>query len=115
MASITFEGPNALGGDERITTAVRFDDSLMLLTVQSLCANYNYQPTIRNPEFDPAADQPETVPNPVGPGTFAIERIMDFCRDNVRKFSTEQAARDAAAAALAALSAVDHLEIERVP
>lgn len=102
MASITFEGPNALNLAERSTAVASYPDEAAMATVQALCSLNGYQPVI------------DGAPNPVGPGTFAIQRIMQFCRDAVVLYQSQQAQRDASVAVAAALAPLDKVTIETV-
>lgn len=83
MASMSFEGPR-LTGEGRTISTVEMPDQALLLAIQGMCHAYKYQPTVPNPDYDPNDPESEqTVPNPTGPGEFAIGKILAFCSENV--------------------------------
>lgn len=100
MASITFEGPNLLNPAERASTVASFSDEALGAVVQALCTAYGYQPVI------------DGEPNPEGPGTFAINRILDFCRDHARAYATKQAQTQAVEKVAELLAPLDNISLE---
>ncbi len=106
MASITFEGPNPLSPAERSETTAKFSDETMLATVEAICHSYGYSFTVKN-------EQGEDTPNPTGPGTFAIEKILAFCRDTTVAFNTNRAQEVARATATESLKKLDDITLER--
>lgn len=94
MPSIVFNGPNPLDptNPTMVTTTVDVETNSFLVTVQALCVNYGYQPTITSWDMtDPNNPRAVTIANPIGPGNFAIQQILNFCRDNVASYIANQA------------------------
>lgn len=110
MASITFEGldPTDPSGQSRSASKVSMPDEVMLLAVEAICVAYKYQPTVLN-------DGGETIANPVGPGTFAIQKIVDFCTDHVQSYGPKKAAKIASDAEVEKLRPLkETIKIEQV-
>lgn len=104
MATITVEGPDPTNPpDGRATMQIDILDQGLLLVVQAMCNNYKYPTMVDNPEYD--ADIPETIdgepnpdykpmqiPNPIGPGTFALQKTVGFWMDHAKAYAIEQGA-----------------------
>lgn len=102
MATITVEGPDPTNlPDGRATMQINILDQGLLLVVQAMCNNYKYPLTVNNPEYDPEIPEtvdgepnpdykPMTIPNPVGPGTFALQKTVEFWMDHAKSYAREQ-------------------------
>jgi len=102
MARVTVEGPDPTNlPDGRATLAIDILDQGLLLVVQAMCSAYNYQTMVDNPEYDPSIPEevdgqanpdykPRQIQNPVGPGTFALMKTVEFWMDHGRTYAKKQ-------------------------
>lgn len=116
MASITFTGPDPTNlAGPAVSTVVQVDDASFIVTVQSICANRSYQPMVPGSVNEDGTPGP-LVPNPVGPGEFTIQCILDFCHSSVIQAITAQHQADAAAkAATDAAAAIAAYKVPTLP
>jgi hypothetical protein len=91
MATLTTVGPNPLNPAEQSTAVVTMPDEVMGAVVQAICYQYNYQFYLPNPDYDVEnLESPETIPNPEGPGSFALRMtITNFWAEIVKSYRIE--------------------------
>lgn len=68
-------------------------DEKMSMVIESICANYNYQATIQQPDGS-------MIPNPETKAQFAKKIVAFFIKENVKAYKANQAAQEARNAAL---------------
>lgn len=87
---------------------VEIPDEHLDRVINAVAAQYGYNPTVNNPDFDPeqpeGEDNPGTIANPVTIGQFVNKVVRDFLINNVKAHEAKQASETAR---LAALEAVD--------
>lgn len=119
MATITIEGPDPTNlPDGRATMKIEMLDQGLLLVVQAMCADYKYQTTIQNPYFDQLIEEsesnPRTIINPVGPGTFALKKTVDFWMDHGKSYAKKQGEIQGGQAALDQVEPLAQVTITQV-
>ncbi len=119
MATITVEGPDPTNlPDGRATMQIDILDQGLLLVVQAMCTAYNYQTTVANPDFNPEKEESEdnlrNVVNPVGPGTFALQKTVDFWMDHGRAYAKKQGEVQGGQAALEQVAPLAQVTIKEV-
>lgn len=81
MASITFEGPNPLNPAETSKTVLSVPDELLLSVVEAGCTINGYQFTINETDNGKLVYNKDgsisQIANPVGPGTFIIQKTIE--------------------------------------
>lgn len=99
MATITVEGPDPTNlPDGRATMQIHIQDEGLLLVVQAMCEHYEYQILVSNPDFDPEIPptidgevnpeyKPEKIQNPIGPGTFALMKTVEYWMGHGKQYA----------------------------
>lgn len=101
MAEIKFTGPNPLDPTKESVTVLTVPDELLLKVVEATCATHGYEqtvPVIKNGQ--PAFNEDGTYkrePNPVGPGTFTIQKTIEWWQGIVMGYKASQDERAASA------------------
>ena len=79
---------------------IEIADNQVERVITALCANYNYNSQISNPDYDPALEveedydpstNPQTIDNPETPYQFANRITREYLQNNTTAYEVQQA------------------------
>ena len=82
------------------TFCVEIADESVGRVITAMCANYNYQAMLSNPNWNPAeptdpVTNPEQIPNPETPDQFANRMTRGYLMNNTHAYEVQQAKAEA--------------------